>query len=122
LREQHKGKPVVYTENLFVKFSDELGSKACEQLLSEHGLTVKKVLGYAINAYFIGAPQGTGLTIFQLANTLLKHEKVDLSHPELVKQVQQKAASPQQWHLKLADMGGHVINAHVNAEQAWQTS
>ncbi|MBL4631603.1 MAG: S8 family serine peptidase, partial [Paraglaciecola sp.] len=121
LREPHKGKPVVYTENLFVKFSDDLGSKACEQLISQHGLTVKKELAYASNSYFVGAPQGTGVTIFQLANTLLRHKNVDLCHPELIKQVQQKSAFAQQWHLKPADIGGHAINAHVNVEQAWQT-
>jgi subtilisin family serine protease len=122
LREQHKGKPVVYTENLFVKFSDDLEPNICEQLINQHGLTLKKEIGYAINSYFVGAPDGIGLTIFQLANTLLNHEKVDLCHPELVKQVHQKSASPQQWHLKQADIGGRIINAHINVEQAWQTS
>jgi subtilisin family serine protease len=122
LREMYKGNPVVYTENLFVKFSDSLTSAACEQLISEHELILKKSLGYANNAYFVGANEGAGLTIFQLANTLLNHEKVDLCHPELVKQVKQKSASPQQWHLKSTDIAGIVINAHVNAERAWQTS
>jgi subtilisin family serine protease len=122
LREQNKGKPVIYTENLFVKFSNDIETKECEQLLSDHLLTLKKKIGYAVNAYFVGASQGTGLNIFQLANTLLKHEKVDLCHPELVKQVKQRAAAPQQWHLKSADIGGNTINAHVQAEQAWLTS
>jgi subtilisin family serine protease len=122
LREQHLGKPVVYTENLFVKFSDNLECTACEQLISEHGLTLKKKLGYASNAYFVGSPEGTGLNIFQLANALLNHKNVDLCHPELVKQVKQKAAAPQQWHLTSADIGGQIINAHVNVEQAWQNS
>ena len=122
LREQNKGKPVVYTENLFVKFNDSLESKTCNQLISEYGLSAKKKLGYANNAYFVGAPQGTGLNIFQLANTLLKHTDVDLCHPELVKQVKQKAAAPKQWHLKSSNVGGNIINAHVNAEQAWNIS
>jgi subtilisin family serine protease len=122
LREQNKGKPVIYTENLFVKFSDDVESKTCEQLLSKQDLSVKKKLGYANNAYFVGAPQGTGFNIFQLANTLLNHEIVDLCHPELVKKVDQRAAAPQQWHLKSSNIDGHIINAHVNTEQAWQTS
>lgn len=122
LREQNKGQPVVYTENLFVKFSDSLEPSNCEKIISDHGLTLKKKLGYATNAYFVGAPEGTGLNIFQLADSLLKHEKVDLCHPELIKQVKQKSASPQQWHLKSTNINGNSINAHVNAEQAWQIS
>lgn len=122
LREQNRGAPVVYTENLFVKFNDALDPETCESLISELGLVIKKKLDYAVNAYFVGAAEDTGLSVFQLANTMLNHSDVDLCHPELVKQITQKAASANQWHLKPANIGANAINAHVNVEQAWQTS
>src|SRR5215211_3939722 len=41
------GEPVVYTENLFVKFKDDVEPEECERILSEHGLAIKQTLTYA---------------------------------------------------------------------------
>src|SRR5690348_16718302 len=70
LRDQF-GAPVVYTENVFVKFRDDLPPARCEALLAEAGLTVKRLTGSAPNAYFAGAPAGIGREVFPLAERLL---------------------------------------------------
>lgn len=47
------GAPVVYTENLFVKFHDGLPRERCDELLRQHRLSVKRPLGYGGNAFFV---------------------------------------------------------------------
>lgn len=43
-------------------------------------------------------------------------------HPELVREVRQRRAFPEQWHLKQTTINGQVIDAHANVEAAWQLS
>lgn len=115
-------KPVVYTENFFVKFDDEAQSSACQEILERYGLTIKRELGYARNAYFVSAPENTGLAIFDIASRLLNEESVELCHPELVREIRQRQAFPQQWHLKPTTIKGQAINADANVEAAWSLS
>ncbi len=111
--------PVLYTENLFVKFEDDQKPAACKKLLKKYKLVVKRALDYARNAYFVEAPEGTGLKVFELAGKLLKEPGVACSHPELVRQVRRRAAFAPQWHLKRTTVGGTSINAHASVEAAW---
>jgi subtilisin family serine protease len=115
-------KPVVYTENLFVKFDDKAESSVCQEVLGRYGLTIKRELGYSRNAYFVKAPDNTGLAIFDIAERLLNEESVELCHPELVREARQRQAFPQQWHLKQTTINGKTIDAHANVEAAWQLS
>src|SRR5262249_28488464 len=99
--------PVLYTENLFVKFDDELSSSACRKLLKSHGMTVKKELEYARNAFFVCGGENIGLAVFEMADKLLKESAVELCHPELVREVRSRTAFPQQWHLKKTTINGN---------------
>ncbi|HIK03494.1 MAG TPA: S8 family serine peptidase [Trichormus sp. M33_DOE_039] len=114
--------PVVYTENLFVKFDDEAEASTCEAVLERYNLTIKRQLEYARNAYFVSAPANTGLAVFDLAEQLLDEESVELCHPELVREFRQRQVFPQQWHLKETTINGKNINAHANVEAAWKFS
>lgn len=114
--------PVVYTENLFVKFDDEAEASTCEAVLERYNLTTKRQLEYARNAYFVSAPANTGLAVFDLAEQLLNEESVELCHPELVREFRQRQVFPQQWHLKETTINGKNINAHANVEAAWKFS
>ncbi|HEX6910078.1 MAG TPA: hypothetical protein VF142_06780, partial [Longimicrobium sp.] len=102
-------RPVVYTENFFVKFDEDEDRRDCEALIARYGLTVKRPLAYARNAFFVGAPEGTGLDVFDIAARLLEEPAVQLCHPELVREVRERAVFPQQWHLKRAVLGGGVV-------------
>lgn len=115
-------RPVIYTENFFVKFDGDTSTTACKALIKKYGLTVKRELEYARNAYFIAAPEDTGLEIFDIATELLKEPAVELCHPELIREARRRAAFPQQWHLKKATVNGHVIDQHSNVEAAWALS
>ncbi|RMH37791.1 MAG: peptidase S8 [Nitrospirae bacterium] len=114
--------PVLYTENFFVKFEDDCRPTTCRRVLREFGLTMKRTLEYARNAFFVSAPEGTGQRTFDIAQRLLAHKQVEYCHPELIRQVRERIAFPQQWHLKDTVIDGHRINAHAHVEEAWALS
>lgn len=116
------GTPVVYTENLFVKFADGVDRQACEEALAQLELEVKRTLPYAGNAYFASAPRGSGRVVFDLAEKLLERADVDLCHPELIREIGWNQAFPQQWHLAETEIDGKTIVAHANVESAWELS
>ncbi|MBF2076825.1 MAG: S8 family serine peptidase [Synechococcales cyanobacterium C42_A2020_086] len=115
-------RPVIYTENLFIQFSADCSPADCQQLLQGNGLTIKRPLDYARNAYFVAAPTGTGLAVFDLAQSLLQEPTVQLCHPELVRELSQRQAFPPQWHLKPTTINNQAIDAHAHVEAAWSLS
>jgi len=114
------GAPVVYTENIFVKFADSTSESECREAIRRAGLTVKRPLGYASNAFFAAGPQGIGRGIFERTASLLDREDVELCHPELVREVGWNGAFPQQWHLEGTEIGGKAVDAHANVTAAWR--
>src|SRR5512140_175242 len=76
---------VLYTENIFIKFYDQIKTEACEKILAENKLKIKQKPDYARNTYFAGAPENTGVRIFELAEALLSRKEVELCHPELIR-------------------------------------
>ncbi|MEL7424652.1 MAG: S8 family serine peptidase [Bacteroidota bacterium] len=122
LRDPKTGTIYVYTENLFVKFSDDVPAAECEAMLTGMKLEISETLPFAGNAYFVKAKAGTGAEVFNLAEQLLAHDQVESCHPELVGQKIPKAAYPLQWHLIETRIRGRLINQHVNIEEAWEHS
>lgn len=118
LVDENTREPVLYTENLFVKFFDDKKRDECLEVLREAGLTVKQELPYATNAFFAAAPEGSGQAVFDIANELLRREVVEYCNPELVRRLAQRAIFPQQWHLKTTTIGGQWVSASANVEAA----
>jgi subtilisin family serine protease len=116
------GRPVLYTENFFVKFDGDQRPSACRRIIKKHRVSIKRVLDYARNAYFVGAPEGTGLKLFDIAEALLRESTVELCHPELVREARRRAVFPQQWHLKRTSINGQTIDQHASVEAAWASS
>ncbi|MBH0777041.1 S8 family peptidase [Nocardia bovistercoris] len=110
--------PVLYTENVFVKFIDDAEPADCRAVLVGAGLEVRERVEYAENAYFAAAPEGTGQRVFDIANALLEREDVRFSHPELIRPRSHKAIFDQQWHLKRTVVDGKAIDASANVEAA----
>jgi subtilisin family serine protease len=110
--------PVLYTENIFIKFYDKITRAECEKILTKYNLKIRQKLEYAANSYFVQAPEDIGLKIFELAETLLKKKEVELCHPELIRERSYKKIHPKQWHLKATTINGKEINAHVKADKA----
>jgi subtilisin family serine protease len=110
--------PVLYTENLFVKFVDTAEPEQCQAVLRDAGLTIKQEVSYATNAYFVQAPEGTGQVVFDIAEKLHKRSDVEYCHPELIRPRARKGVFPQQWHLKKTTISGVVVDAHSNVDAA----
>ena len=85
-------RPVIYTENFFIKFDSEQSATACRKVLKRYRLEIKRELEYARNAYFVAAPEDTGLKIFEIAKNLLQEPSSRVCHPELIREARQRAA------------------------------
>lgn len=117
------GRPILYTENLFVQFQEDCKKNTMKRILKEFGLKTKRELSYATKAWFVELPEGSGhKKLLKTASALLAHEDVLLCHPELVQEMGKRGAFPEQWHLKRATINGKAINAHANVEAAWPLS
>lgn len=104
--------PVLYTtENLFIKFVDEMDLEDCRAVIREAGLAIKKELTYATNAFFVGAPEGTGTRVFDTAASLLNRRDVEYCHPELVRPKGRRVIAVEQWHLKTTTIDGTAVSA-----------
>jgi len=110
--------PVLYTENLFVKFADSADGDDCRALLREMSLTIKSEPAYATNAFFCEAPEGIGRKIFDIAETLRARDDVEYCHPELVRERRAKLIYAPQWHLKKTSVAGVTIDQSANVEAA----
>ena len=110
----------LYTENLFIKFIDELSPKECLDIIKKYELVVKKKVKYATNAYFLKAKEGTGMKVFDVASSLLHDKRTEYCHPELIKQKKFKTIHPNQWHLNTSVFNGRSINEHVDVSGAWE--
>lgn len=120
LKDKATGIVVIYTENFFIKFKDEVSVERCQEIIKKHNLENKQPLSFAKNAFFLRAAAGTGRAIFQIAEDLLALEEVELCHPELIRERKNKAIFDLQWHLKKSVIEGNEINQHVHVEEAWQ--
>jgi subtilisin family serine protease len=120
LVDEDSGEPVIYTENLFIKFTDSTEPDTCRTIIREAGLTIKEEVSYAPNAFFVATPEGTGQQVFDIALALLNREDVEYCHPELVRKRSLRVISPQQWHLKSTLVNGIAISASANVEAAHQ--
>ena len=118
LLDEKGGEPVLYTENLVIKFKPALTQEQCEQIISAHQLKIKRKLPYAPNTYFVSTPEGTGLDVFVLAETMANLNEVEFCHPELIRKKATKTIHPQQWHLRKTQIAGKLIDAHANVEAA----
>ena len=91
------GRPILYTENFFVQFQERCKKSAMKRVIQSFGLTVKRELPYAPNAWFVELPEGSGhQKLLKVAAELLAHDDVLLCHPELVQEMGKRAAFPAQ--------------------------
>ncbi|MDX9672957.1 MULTISPECIES: S8 family peptidase [unclassified Pseudomonas] len=110
---------VLYTENIFLKFTDSLKAPDCMAILQELGLTIKQEVPYASNAFFVEHSDACGTDIFTLTGEWLKRDEIQYCHPELLRQGQRRAIHANQWHLKKTTVTYQVeIDASANVEAA----
>jgi subtilisin family serine protease len=110
--------PVLYTENIYIRFQEHLDPEHCEAVVRDAGLTIKERLDFATNAYLTTAPEGTGQRVFDIALDLLERDDVVYCHPELIQKRERKQLASQQWHLKATIVDNVAVNAHTNVAEA----
>ena len=123
LYDEVSGKPVVYSENLFLCLHEDVKRKAIKTIAAKYGVRLGRPLGYAKNAYFAACPEGIGRDVFDLAMRLLNETpEVRFCHPELMRERHKKVIYPLQWHLRETLYGDNLIDEHINLEPAWEKS
>jgi subtilisin family serine protease len=115
--------PVLYTENIFLRFHAELPVKTCEKIIASEKLTIKEKIKYAPNTWFVQAKEGTGLKVFDICKALQKRKEVDYCEPELIRKMGKKKATVpriyyRQWHLKSTSIGKRKIAASAMVDKA----
>lgn len=120
LQDADSGEVMLYTENFFIKFKDEVPEKNCLDLIAKFKLKVKSKLPFAPNSYFVEAEEGTGLKVFEMAEQLLQLKEVEFCHPEMVQERRFKGIHPLQWHLGKTTIGDKTVDAHINIDAAWK--
>ncbi|PRB55168.1 peptidase S8 [Pseudomonas sp. MYb2] len=119
LVDPHSREPVLYTENIFLKFMDSLSATQCLAVLIELGLRIKQKVPYALNAFFVHNPDLQGIDVCTRATEWLKREDVEYCHPEMLRPAQRRAIHPNQWHLKKTTVTYQAeIDASANVEAA----
>jgi hypothetical protein len=119
LVDPHTREPVLYTENIFLKFIDQLTPAQCLVILDELGLTIKQQVPYATNAFFVHHSDCRGTVVCSFALELLDREDIDYCHPEILRQGQRRAIHDNQWHLKKTTVTYQVhVDASANVEAA----
>lgn len=121
LKSPESDEPIIYTENIFIKFSDDLSTHECNNLINEFNLKIKKAFAFAKNAFFVSA-DGLGLETFSIAENLLDHNIVEFCHPELISERKYRNTYPEQWHLGETYINGTFIDAHANISKSWKYS
>ena len=120
LQDAKSGEVMLYTENFFVKFKDDVDEAGCLAVIERYKLSIKSKLPFAPNSYFVAAGEGTGLEVFNIADELLKEKTVEFCHPELIQERKFKAIHPLQWHLAKTEVNGKKVDAHCNIDKAWK--
>ncbi len=116
--------PVIYTENIFVRFKPNTEKKFIQKILKDFKLKIKDEVKYAPNAYFVEAPEGTGMEIFNICKSILKKREVEYCEPELIRKAgKRKLPMPpsiyfRQWHLGSTRIGKRTIRASAQVAQA----
>lgn len=110
--------PIIYTENLFIKFNEKLTENQCKTVIKQYNLIIKMKLTFITNGYFVSTQPNTGDHVFVIAEEILKRKDIDHCHPELIHHKEPKIIHPNQWHLKKTvvrvdvDASANVENAH----------
>jgi subtilisin family serine protease len=113
--------PWLYTENLFVQFEPDVTERQAKRWLTAHHLTIKRPVAYLTNAWFVAAPAGTGLDVFDLSQDLFERSGVRCSHPEFIRRKQYRAMAKPQWHLGPTTLRGiRIGDAHAHVKSAWR--
>ncbi len=125
LKDPETGKPVIYTNNIFIKFGDKVPVEVQDQILADSKLKKKEpVIHFSSNAFFVEPIEDIGADVFSLCKKLFRLKEVTYCEPELIRQMGKKKSTIHdlQWHLKATKIGRQKINASASVDAAHSLS
>ena len=114
------GEPVVYTENLFVKFVDAADPESLPRRAARRRADDQAGGGLRHQRVLRRRPEGTGTDVFDIAARLLQRDDVEYCHPEVLRRRRSKAVFARQWHLKTTTIENILVAASASVEAAHQ--
>ncbi|WP_145490648.1 S8 family peptidase [Yersinia rohdei] len=116
---EKNNEPVIYTENIFIQFDDNLTENECEIIINNFSLIKKSKLTFITNGYFVATQTHTGDHLFNICEEILKRKDIQHCHPELIHHKEPKIIHPNQWHLKQTVVRVEIdVDASANVENA----
>jgi hypothetical protein len=115
--------PVIYTENIFIKFHGNVPVSKQKKIIKTATLSIKEKIKFSSNAYFLQSPEGTGQEVFDICKKLFRMKEVDYCEPELIRQMGKKKVIAskiyfRQWHLKNTSIGKRKISNSISVSAA----
>jgi subtilisin family serine protease len=115
---------VIYTNNIFIKFSEKLNAKRCLAVLKKYQLKIKTKIKFSANAWFVEPDENAPQDVFKICRQLFRRREVVYCEPELIRKTGKKNFVPKihfrQWHLKTTVIGKRKIEASASVEAAHQ--
>ena len=111
--------PVLYTENLFIKFIDEADPDDCAAVLRDAGLAIKEKVDLRDERVLRRGAGGHRASGVRHRSRPAEARRRRVLPPRADSPAQRaRISSSQQWHLKKTTVDGVVVDAHANVEAA----
>ena len=113
---------VIYTNNIFIKFSEQVSAKKCIELLNRFNLKIKTKIKFSPKAWFVEPKEDGDQDVFKICRQLFRRRNVLYCEPELIRNTGKKNINAKiyykQWHLKTTTIGKRKITASASVEDA----
>ncbi|MEO1161675.1 MAG: S8 family serine peptidase, partial [Pseudomonadota bacterium] len=118
------GRPVAYTERIFLALQKDAKEDAITGIMRQLGdrWFVARRLAYGQSCFLLQPRKAYGRTIFDQALEILERSEVDRCHPEFLRERDFKSVFPEQWHLGKRLIDGNLIDQSANVDGAWALS
>lgn len=123
LTDSQSNKPVIYTQNLFIKLSDSLSPDECLAFLQQKNLIIKEPVDFIKNGFFVCHAEIKDKSLFSLSSLLNDEDDIDLCYPEILNLKTYSVIHDNQWHLKKTRIKYEAdIDASANVAAAHEVS
>ncbi|MEN8194015.1 MAG: S8 family serine peptidase, partial [Bacteroidota bacterium] len=114
----------IYTENIFLKFYDDVEQKWINRFLKQHKLANKRQMNFGEKVFFVEPidSKNKGRDVFQYAEELLEDPKVQFCHPELITKLRSEDRNIYHQNNELKNIEKDWWLRRTGAFKSWDTS
>jgi subtilisin family serine protease len=124
------GTPLVMTNELVLRFKENVSGQKSQELFQEYGLEVVRTSEARQGRFILRVKPGSSKNALEVANALYETGLVKFSHPNFFAKTIRRTLPNQpffpddtlfndQWHLHNTGQGGGTVDADVDAPEAW---